>query len=196
MMLVVAKDQQAPAPGGLSAGRRRRRTEAAPIEFTIGDITREATDAIVNPVGPGLVDLAIRRAAGAELVDAFHLARTALSGSRLARGQAVVTPGFGLAAGHVIHCCPPVYADDPEQARRDLAMCHREALRLARVHGFTSVAFPAIGTGVYRYPVAQAARIAVDEVTAELRAHATPMLVRFVLWSPAVLAAYASASAR
>ncbi|MEP6654870.1 MAG: macro domain-containing protein [Myxococcales bacterium] len=193
MMLVVAESQQASTLGGLSAGTRRRRMGVPPVEFTIGDITREATDAIVNPVGPGLVDLAIRRAAGAELVDAFHLARAALSGGRLARGQAVVTPGFGLPAGHVIHCRPPIYADDPEQARKDLAVCHREALRLARVHGLTSVSLPAIGTGIYRYPLAEAARIAVDTVTAELRAHATPMLVRFVLWSPAALAAYASA---
>jgi O-acetyl-ADP-ribose deacetylase (regulator of RNase III) len=195
-MLVVAKTQPGPALGGLSAGTRRRRTGAPSVEFTIGDITCETTDAIVNPVGPGLVDLAIRRAAGPELVDAFHLASAALSDGPLARGQAVVTPGFNLPARHVIHCRPPVHADDPEQARKDLATCHREALRLARAHGLTSLSFPAIGTGIYRYPIAEAARIAVDAVTAELRAHAAPMLVRFVLWSPAALAAYASASDR
>jgi O-acetyl-ADP-ribose deacetylase (regulator of RNase III) len=196
MMLVVANPVPFSGHLGLSEGTRRFRTRAPILEFTIGDITGETTDAIVNPVGPGLVDLAIRRAAGADLLDAFHRASAALPGGHLRRGQAVVTPGFGLQAGHVIHCRPPVYADDPEQARADLATCHREALRQARAHGFTSVSFPAIGTGVYRYPVAEAARVAVDAVTADLRAHAGPMLVRFVLSTPGGRAAYAAASAR
>lgn len=196
MMLVVANPIHPSGLVGISEGTRRSRTVAPLLEFIIGDITSENTDAIVNPAGPGLVDLAIRRAAGSGLLDAFHLASAALPGGRLVRGQAVVTPGFDLRAGHVIHCRPPVYADDPLQARKDLATCHRQALRMARAHGFTSISFPAIGTGVYRYPLAEAAQIAVGAVTADLRAHAAPMLVRFVLSTPAARAAYAGASGR
>jgi O-acetyl-ADP-ribose deacetylase (regulator of RNase III) len=196
MMLAVANTGYAPRSVVASEGFGRRRMGVPLVEFTIGDITRETTDAIVNPAGPGLVDLAVRRAAGADLLDAFHLATAGLPGGRLARGQAVLTPAFGLPAGHVIHCRPPVYADDPAQARNDLAACHREALRLARLHGLTSVSFPAIGTGVYRYPLPEAAQIALDTVSAELRAHAVPMVVRFVLATPAAQAAYAAASRR
>jgi O-acetyl-ADP-ribose deacetylase (regulator of RNase III) len=196
MMPVAANPIRSSSFVGVREGVRRRRVGAPFVEFIMGDITHETTDAIVNPAGPGLVDLAIRRVAGPDLLDAFHLACAGLPAGRLARGEAVVTPGFGLPADHVIHCRPPVYADDPEQARRDLASCHREALRLARAQGFTSVSFPAIGTGVYRYPLAEAAQVAVETVTAELRAHAVPMLVRFVLSTPAARAAYAAASAR
>jgi O-acetyl-ADP-ribose deacetylase (regulator of RNase III) len=184
---------------GPSAGRAaalRRLPATSFIEFTIGDITRETADAIVNPVGPGLVDLAVRQAAGPELLDAFHLATGHLPEGRLGAGQAVVTPGFGLPVGHVIHCGPPVYADDPEKARQDLVACHVEVLRQARAHGFTSVAIPAIGTGVYRYPVAEAADVAVDAVTSELRTYGVPLRVRFVLPSQALLAAYAGAQRR
>jgi len=186
-------------PLGPSVGRAaalRRLPAASFVEFTIGDITRETTDAIVNPAGPGLVDLAVRKAAGQELLEAFHLAIGHLPEGRLAAGQAVVTPGFGLPVGHVIHCAPPVYADDPEKARQDLVACHVEALRQARAHGFTSVAIPAIGTGVYRYPVAEAAEVAVDAVTSELRAHGVPLRVRFVLPSEGLLAAYSGAQRR
>src|SRR3954464_4348101 len=150
------------APGRAAALRRLPATPF--VEFTIGDITRETADAIVNPAGPGLVDLAVRRAAGPELLDAFHLATGHLPEGRLGAGQAIVTPGFGLPAGHVIHCGPPVYADDPEKARQDLVACHVQVLRQARAHGFTSVAIPAIGTGVYRYPIAEAAEVAVEAV--------------------------------
>lgn len=196
MMPVAANPVRSSGFVGLREGNRRRRVGAPFVEFTMGDITLETTDAIVNPAGPGLVDLAIRRAAGPDLLDAFHLACAGQPTGRLARGEAIVTPGFGLPAGHVIHCRPPVYADGAEQARRELASCYREALRLARAQGFTSVSFPAIGTGVYRYPLAEAAQVAVDAVTAELRAHAVPMLVRFVLSSSAARAAYAGASQR
>jgi len=196
MQPVLADSVRSSGLVGLREGARRRLPATSFIEFTIGDITRETADAIVNPVGPGLVDLAVRKAAGPDLIEAFHLASGQLLDGRLGRGQAVVTPGFGLTAGHVIHCVPPIYADDPAQARLDLVACHREALRLARAHGFTSVAIPAIGTGVYRYPVAEAARLAVDTVTEELRAHFVPLRVRFVLASEAMRATYAAALRR
>jgi len=178
------------------AAALRRSPATSFVEFTIGDITKETTDAVVNPAGPGLVDLAIRKAAGPELLDAFHLATGHLPEGRLAAGQAIVTPGFGLSAGHVIHCGPPVYADDPEKARQDLVACHIEVLRQARAHRFASVAIPAIGTGVYRYPLAEAAEVAVDAVMTELRAYGVPLRVRFVLPNETVAAAYAGAQRR
>jgi O-acetyl-ADP-ribose deacetylase (regulator of RNase III) len=167
---------------------------ACALEFTIGDITRESTDAVVNPVGPGLVDLAIRRRAGPELLEAFHAAAARLPQQKLSPGQALITPGFDLATRHVIHCAPPAYADDPARARAALAACHVEALRLARAHGLRSIAFPAIATGVYRYPLAEAAAVAVGAVAAELRAQAAPLRVRFVLFTAAARASYAAAA--
>jgi len=173
----------------------RRRPAAAPdLEFLVGDLTREVSDAIVNPAGPGLVDLAIRRAAGPELLEAFHRGAVDLPGHRLSPGRAFATPGFDLPAAHVIHCGPPVYADDPVKAAEILAACHLESLRLARKLGFTSVSFPAIGTGVYRYPVRQAAEIAIRTVVAELAGHRAPLAVRFVLRDPAMRDLYFEAA--
>ena len=173
---------------------RRRAVSACSLEFTIGDITRQSVDAIVNPAGPGLVDLAVRRGAGPDLLEAFHAALAELPEQRLAPGQAVVTPGFALPAPHVIHVAPPVYADDPASARAQLAACYVEALRVARERGFASIAFPAIATGVYRYPADEAAEVAVGAVVAALRAQGGPPVVRFVLSSPAMLRRYAGAA--
>jgi O-acetyl-ADP-ribose deacetylase (regulator of RNase III) len=173
---------------------------ACSLEFTIGDITTQNVDAIVNPVGAGLVDLAIRRAAGPALLEAYHAAVAELPEQKLLPGQAVITPGFGLAARHVIHCAPPDYADDPARARERLAACHTEALRLARERGLTSIAFPAIATGVYRYPAAEAAEVAIGAVVAAVRgpsdSHRTPgpRIIRFVLARPAMLERYAGAA--
>ena len=156
----------------VESARQTARQGAVPgcsLEFTIGDITAQRVDAIVNPVGPGLVDLAIRRAAGPALLEAYHAAVAQLPAQRLLPGQAVVTPGFGLAARHVIHCAPPDYADNPAIARERLAACYTEALRLAREHGLTSIAFPSIATGIYRYPAAEAAEVAIGAVITAVR---------------------------
>jgi len=167
------------------------RLRATTLEFAVADITLETTDAIVNPAGAGLVDLAIRRVAGPSLLDAFHAGTRTLPGARLLPGHAFVTQGFALPTQHVIHCGPPVYGDNPVRARSDLASCHSEALRVARDLGLSSIAFPAIGTGVYRYPVPEAAEIAVTTVVDELAGHGSPTLVRFVLFGPAMLEVYA-----
>jgi O-acetyl-ADP-ribose deacetylase len=166
----------------------------AVLEFTVGDLTHEVSDAIVNPVGAGRVDLAVRRAAGPELLEAFHRSASNLPKGKLAPGQAILTPGFGLSAGHVIHCDPPVYADDPVAAAENLAACHTQSLRLAREQGFTSISFPAIATGIHRYPASQAAEIAVSTVLNDLRAYGVPHTVRFVLLTPAMLDVYAAAA--
>jgi O-acetyl-ADP-ribose deacetylase (regulator of RNase III) len=164
------------------------------IEFVLGDITNETTDAIVNPAGPGLVDLAIRRAAGPALLEAFHRASRRLPAGRLQPGKAILTSGFDLAPVQVIHCGPPFYADDPHGARVDLVSCHVEALSIARARGFASISFPSIATGNHRYPVEEAAEVAVGTVIAELRAHAAPALVRFVLFHPSTLETYFNAA--
>ena len=143
------------SPGGTDTIGDRRMTPT--LELVLGDITHETTDAIVNPVGPGLVDLAIRRVAGPELLEAFHLRTDELPAGKLLPGQAIATPGFGLPAAHVIHCRPSVFDDDPARARQDLVACHVESLRLARARGGRRSRFPAVGTGVYRYPASEAA---------------------------------------
>jgi O-acetyl-ADP-ribose deacetylase (regulator of RNase III) len=171
-----------PVPGG------------ATLEFVWGDLTDQSVDAIVNPVGAGLVDQAVRRAAGPELVDAFHLAAAQLPEEKLLTGRALVTGGFALPAEHVIHVRPPVYADGPAAARRALADCHRAALRVAREHGLTSIALPAIATGVYRYPVPEAAETALEAVISELSADSTPRTVRFVFKHESVLEWYLAAA--
>lgn len=166
----------------------------AVLEFVTGDITHEVSDAIVNPAGGGLVDLAIRRGAGPQLLEAFHAGALELPGRKLSPGGALVTPGFGLLAGRVIHCGPPIYADDPVRARKDLAACYVAALRWVRGLGARSVSFPAIATGVYRFPLREATEIALETVVAELRAHAGgPRLIRFVLFDAAMVDLYVQA---
>jgi O-acetyl-ADP-ribose deacetylase (regulator of RNase III) len=166
----------------------------AVLEFTVGDLTHEVSDAIVNSVGAGRVDLAVRRAAGPELLEAFHRSASVLPRGKLSPGGAILTPGFGLRAGHVIHCDPPVYADDPVAAAENLAACHTQALRLAREQGFASISFPAIATGIHRYPASQAAEIAVSTVLNDLRTYGVPHTVRFVLLTPTMLDVYAAAA--
>ncbi|HTB56317.1 MAG TPA: macro domain-containing protein [Polyangia bacterium] len=181
-------------PGAFNDNSRTRTAPGPALEFVVGDLTREASDAIVNPAGAGLVDLAIRRAAGPELLEAFHQSASKLPTGKLSPGHAISTPGFDLSAGRVIHVDPPVYADDAVAAAKNLASAHTEALRLAREQRLTSISFPAIGTGIHRYPPALAAKIAVGTVATELRAHAAPLAVRFVLSTPAMLELYAGAA--
>jgi O-acetyl-ADP-ribose deacetylase (regulator of RNase III) len=181
-------------PATVVGSSRTRPTRDPVLEFVLGDLTHEASDAIVNPAGAGMVDLAIRRAAGPELLEAFHQSASKLPTEKLSAGHAIWTPGFDLLAGRVIHVDPPVYADDPVAAARNLASAHTEALRLAREQGLTSISFPAIATGIHRYPPALAAKIAVATVVADLRAHPAPLAVRFVLFTPAMLELYAGAA--
>ena len=175
-------------------GRRHLWRGGLPLEIATGDLTRETSDAIVNPIGAGLVDLAVRRVAGPALVEAVHVALAELPNGRLPPGRVVVTLGFGLSARYVVHCRAPVYADDPARARAELAACHVEAVRAARRLGLRSISFPSIGTGVYRYPVHEAADVAVAAVLSELDERSRSPLVRFVLQSPATFAAFSDAA--
>ncbi|WP_110686123.1 O-acetyl-ADP-ribose deacetylase [Salinicola aestuarinus] len=128
-----------------------------------GDITRFEGDAIVNAanrslLGGGGVDGAIHRAAGPELLEACRALRARVWPDGLPVGQVAVTPGFRLAANHVIHTVGPVYARTEDRSA-PLADCYRRALDVAAEQEFARLAFPAISTGVYGYPAEAAARI-------------------------------------
>jgi O-acetyl-ADP-ribose deacetylase (regulator of RNase III) len=163
------------------------------IEAVRGDITAQRVDAIVNAansslLGGGGVDGAIHRAAGPELLAAC----APLGGCPT--GGAKLTPAFGRLRANgvrfVIHAVGPVWRGGAHGEAELLGGCYEAALRLATAHGARSVAFPAISTGAYGFPVAAAARIAVDVVRAETRTPGPVELVRFVCFSEADLDVY------
>jgi O-acetyl-ADP-ribose deacetylase (regulator of RNase III) len=141
-----------------------------------------------------MVDLAIRRAAGPALAEACRAAIRRLPAGRLSPGEAVITPGFGLRAGHVIHCVPPRYLDDPLAAPAQLASCCRNAIALARDQGLSSIALPSIATGVLGYPLDEAAPVTIASVIEQMAEENAPFTVRFVLFGPSMLEAYVSAA--
>lgn len=158
------------------------------IEIRQGDITRLCVDAIVNAantslLGGGGVDGAIHRAAGPEL-----LAECRTIGG-CPTGEARITKGYGLPAKYVIHTVGPVYSGRPQDPQL-LKSCYLNSLQLALDHHIQSIAFPAISCGVYGYPIADAAKIALKTAIAFLSE--TPAVTRivFVLFSKSDQAVY------
>jgi O-acetyl-ADP-ribose deacetylase (regulator of RNase III) len=144
------------------------------LEIVVADITTLAADAIVNAantslLGGGGVDGAIHRAAGREL-----LAECETLGG-CATGAAKITRGYRLPAKHVIHAVGPVWNGGKRGEDDLLASCYRSALDLAAAHRLASIAYPAISTGVYRFPPDRAAKIAVGTVVAEISADSRGM---------------------
>jgi Predicted phosphatase homologous to the C-terminal domain of histone macroH2A1 len=158
------------------------------IEAIIGDITKQEVDAIVNAAnsalaGGGGVDGAIHRAAGAEQM---HAACAKLGGCPT--GDAKPTPGFRLPAKWVIHTVGPRYRDGRHGEPEALASCYRRSIEVAEELGATTIAFPAISTGVYGYPLEEAARIAVGTLR-KVRSD-TVQLARLVAFDQYTLSLY------
>ena len=159
------------------------------LEVVQGDITLQALDAVVNAantslLGGGGVDGAIHRAAGPEL-----LAATRKLGG-CATGEAKLTPGFKLPARYVIHTVGPIWRGGNHNEASLLKSCYRRALELASQHDIHTLAFPSISTGVYGYPIEQASRIALKEISHYQKTHDEIKLVRVVCFSQTDLRTY------
>ncbi|WP_433453816.1 O-acetyl-ADP-ribose deacetylase [Streptomyces sp. CA-142005] len=162
------------------------------ITLVQGDITRQGADAIVNAansslLGGGGVDGAIHRRGGPAILEECRALRASRYGKGLPTGQAVATTAGELDARWVIHTVGPVYSPSEDRSGL-LASCYRESLKTADELGARTVAFPAVSTGVYRWPMADAARIAVETV------RNTPTAVeevRFVLFDERAYEAFA-----
>lgn len=147
------------------------------IEIIKGDITAQDVDAIVNAaneslLGGGGVDGAIHRAAGPQLLEETRT----LGGCPT--GECKISKGYDLPAKHVIHCVGPVWHGGDRNEDALLAGCYRSALSIARAHGLKSLAFPAISTGVYAFPLERATQLALKTVREE--ADESLDLIRFV----------------
>lgn len=163
------------------------------LKITQGDITRMATDAIVNAanstlMGGGGVDGAIHRAGGPAILG--ECKEIVARQGQLPTGQAVITTGGKMKTRHVIHTVGPIWRGGDQQEPELLASAYRESLSLAAANNLSSVAFPSISTGVYRYPVKEAARIALNTVAEFLRQPTSVKEVVFVLFNEEAYTAY------
>lgn len=161
------------------------------IEIVKGDITTFKVDAIVNAanttlLGGGGVDGAIHRAAGPELLEECRK----LNGCPT--GDARMTRGYRLPAHHVIHTVGPVWHGGDQREHTALASCYRHCFDLAVQHGLKSIAFPAISTGAYRFPIELACRIAIEETGCFLARHPHFEKVIFVCFNDEVFTAYSA----
>jgi O-acetyl-ADP-ribose deacetylase (regulator of RNase III) len=165
------------------------------LVVAMGNITDQNVDAIVNAantslLGGGGVDGAIHRAAGPELLEACRTIGGCLT------GEPRITPGFRLKARHVIHAVGPVWSGGAGGERELLASAYERSLELAATHGVHTLAFPSISTGAYRFPLEEAARIALETTARRLSAHALPEVVTFVCFGDESRAVHEAALAR
>jgi len=169
----------------------------ARLAISQGDITRQATDAIVNAANSGLmggggVDGAIHRAGGPAILE--ECKQIVAKQGRLPTGEAAITTGGNLPTKHVIHTVGPIWQGGNKGEAALLESAYRESLKLAAEQKLSSVSFPSISTGVYGYPVAEAAGVAIRTVVSFLTGQVTPVKeVVFVLFDPITYQAYYSA---
>ena len=168
----------------------------AKISIIQGDITKQATDAIVNAansslMGGGGVDGAIHRAGGPAILE--ECKQIVARQGRLPTGRAVITTGGNLKAKFVIHTVGPVWHGGNKGEPELLASAYSESLKVAAENNLSSISFPSISTGAYGYPVAKAAEVAIKTVTAFLKERATSIKeVVFVLFDSATFESYSS----
>ena len=162
-----------------------------------GDITKQTTDAIVNAansslMGGGGVDGAIHRVGGPTILEQCKQIISAQG--RLPVGKAVITTGGNLPAKFVIHTVGPIWNGGKSNEAQILASAYRESLKIAEAKKLSSVSFPFISTGAYRYPLDQAAKVAVEAVVSFLKEDAVSLKeVRFVLFDAGTMDAYRQA---
>jgi O-acetyl-ADP-ribose deacetylase len=182
----------------MEAHLRYRVGKVSLLELTLGDITEEETDAIVNAansslLGGGGVDGAIHRAAGPQLLAECRKIRD--QRGSLSPGHAVITSSGRLKAKYVIHTVGPVWNGGSFNEPQILESCYSNALEEASRQGCLSISFPSISTGIFGYPVKLAARIALRTVAGLLHQPRSVMLARFVLFDLQTHRAYAEAAA-
>jgi O-acetyl-ADP-ribose deacetylase (regulator of RNase III) len=167
------------------------------LSLVQGDITKQTTDAIVNAansslMGGGGVDGAIHRAGGPTILE--ECKRIVATHGRLPPGQAVITRGGNLPAKYVIHTVGPVWYGGKSNEAQVLASAYKESLKVAEQYKLSSISFPSISTGAYRYPVDKAAKVAVDTVILFLKEEAMSLKeVRFVLFDTKTYEVYQTA---
>ncbi|GAA2423231.1 O-acetyl-ADP-ribose deacetylase [Streptomyces macrosporus] len=167
------------------------------IHLIPGDITEQSVDAIVNAansslLGGGGVDGAIHRKGGPEILAECRALRASRYGEGLPTGRAVATTAGRLPARWVIHTVGPVWSSTEDRSDQ-LASCYRESLRVARELGARTVAFPAISTGVYGWPMDDGARIALNTVREEIEGDDAFEEIRFVLFGRQAYDAFTAA---
>jgi O-acetyl-ADP-ribose deacetylase (regulator of RNase III) len=168
---------------------------AGRVAINVGDITKEAVDAIVNAangtlMGGGGVDGAIHRAGGPEIKAACAEIRRTQYPDGLPTGEAVITIGGNLPAKHVIHTVGPVYGRGGADKAELLASCYFNSLRLAVDHGLKSIAFPAISTGIYGYPMDKAAAVSSRTIEQFLSVDKSIDAVKLVFFSAGDVGAF------
>jgi O-acetyl-ADP-ribose deacetylase len=162
---------------------------AGTVVVKVGDITKEVVDAIVNAangtlMGGGGVDGAIHRAGGPEILKECKEIRRVQYPDGLPTGQAVITTAGRMAAKHVIHTVGPVYGRGEKGKAELLSACYYNSLTLAADKGLKTIAFPAISTGIYGYPLDEAAQVSSQTIQKFLSSNASLDEVRLVFFSP------------